>query len=70
MTQEELEIATRLSEDITFVKEFRKAIKADEWLSISNMDNSFILKDDDFLKDLIAITDKYINQLEKQFAAL
>jgi hypothetical protein len=70
MTQEELEIATRLSEDITFVKEFRKAIKADEWLSISNTDYSFILKDDNFLKDLIAITDKYINQLENQFTAL
>lgn len=70
MTREELEIAKRLSEDITYVKEFRKAIKADEWLSISNTDYSFILKDDDFLKDLIAITDKYINQLENQFAAL
>lgn len=70
MTREELESALKLSQDIEFVKDFRKEIKAGEWLSISNTDYSFILKDDDFLKDLIAITDKYINQLENQFAAL
>lgn len=70
MTQEDLESAIKLSQDISFAKEFRKGIKAEEWLSVSNLDTSIILEDDEFIKDLIAITDKYIDRLEKSFAAL